>query len=341
MISKNKKRIQVLLFVVIMGFTFYAVFHKQDLPTIWDSICKMSWVSILVAIALSIFFASAEGIMMWYLLRSMGNKCRMGQCLRYSWVGFFYSGITPSATGGQPMQLYYMNKDGWKASQSTVILMTMALAYKLVLVLVGTTMLIVWYQPLKSYMGNTVLLYFLGIVLNLGVILVIIGAMAFPNILIQVANWFEVLLIRAHIWKPKEGRKAKVKEFVGQYRQAVGFMAGHKSRILVVMFITALQRFSMFLLTYVIYKGFYLAGENVWKIMELQAAVTISVDMLPVPGAQGITEIVYQAVFGNIFTEEYLVPSMLVNRGINFYFLLVFCGIVAALAAIKVKKYGD
>lgn len=339
--NRNRKRIQVLLFVGIMGLTFYAVFHKQDLPKIWDAICKMSWVSILVAMALSIFFASAEGIMMWYLLRSMGNKCRLCQCLRYSFVGFFYSGITPSATGGQPMQLYYMNKDGWKVSESTVILMTMALAYKLVLVIVGTTMLVAWYQPLKNYMGNMVLLYFLGIILNLGVILVIIGAMAFPNILIQIADWFELLLVRIHIWKPKENRKEKVKEFVGQYQQSVRFMAGHKSRILVVMFITALQRFSMFLLTYVVYKGFYLAGESVWKIMELQAAVTISVDMLPVPGAQGITEIVYQAVFSNIFTEEYLVPSMLVSRGVNFYFLLVFCGIVAAWAAIKVKKHGD
>lgn len=31
---------------------------------------------------------------------------------QYSFIGFFYSGITPSATGGQPVQLYYMSKDG-------------------------------------------------------------------------------------------------------------------------------------------------------------------------------------------------------------------------------------
>ncbi len=57
-----------------------------------------------------------------------------------------------------------------------------------------------------------------------------------------------------------------------------------------------------------------------WKIMVLQAAVYITVDMLPIPGAQGITELVYKTVFSGIFTEFYLVPSMMVSRGMNFIF---------------------
>jgi hypothetical protein len=35
--------------------------------------------------------------------------CR--KVMRYSFIGFFFSGITPSASGGQPAQIYYMNKD--------------------------------------------------------------------------------------------------------------------------------------------------------------------------------------------------------------------------------------
>ena len=66
--------------------------------------------------------------MIWYLLTSMRKKtdsqttvlcvvgkekvCSLWRCIQYSFIGFFYSGITPSATGGQPVQLYYMNKDG-------------------------------------------------------------------------------------------------------------------------------------------------------------------------------------------------------------------------------------
>lgn len=78
--------------------------------------------------------------MIWYLLQAMkANRRKEGssliRCIQYSFIGFFYSGITPSATGGQPVQLYYMSKDGNRGSDSTVVLMTVAVVYKFVLVI--------------------------------------------------------------------------------------------------------------------------------------------------------------------------------------------------------------
>ena len=73
-------------------------------------------------------------------------------------------------------------------------------------------------------------------------------------------------------------------------------------------------------MTYMVYLGFRLHGTGMMKVILLQAAVYIAVDMLPLPGAQGITELMYQTVFAHVFTGTYLIPSMLVSRGINFYF---------------------
>lgn len=336
--STKKKIVQLSIFLVIMLLTFYAVFRKQDLPEICAAAAQMPILHILAAMALGLFFVSAEGMMIWYLSASMGKRCKIGRCLIYSWIGFFYSGITPSATGGQPMQLYYMNRDGCRASDSTVILMTMALAYKLVLVMIGLSILVFWRQPLKSCMQGAMPLYYLGILLNLGVVLAIIGVMLFPRILLKAVEAFEKMLIRIHIWKENPEREKKVQSFVGNYRQAVEFMLGHKNRLIAVMLITILQRCSMFLLTYLIYRGFYLTGESMWKIMALQAAVFIAVDMLPVPGAQGITELVYRIVFQGIFTEYYLVPSMLVCRGMSFYFPLILCGIAAGFETLRARR---
>ena len=97
--------------------------------------------------------------MIWYLLTSMRKKNRQSDnrslCCwkrkRYVLCGvvsnirlldFFYSGITPSATGGRPVRLYYMNKDGNKGSDSTIVLMTVAVIYKIVLVVLGVGMLL-------------------------------------------------------------------------------------------------------------------------------------------------------------------------------------------------------
>ena len=331
----QKKRFQFFLFGIIMLLTLYTLFQKHDIGRILDDIQQMSAGSILCAVLLSVFFVSAEGIMIWYLLSALGNSCKIRQCVCYSFIGFFYSGITPSATGGQPMQLYYMKKDALPTSDSSVILMTVALAYKLVLVVIGLGILLIWHTPLSHYLKGYTILYYMGILLNLGVVLVLIGIMVFPHILLQFAFFWDNVMIRLHLWKSSKERRQKIKDFIDSYQLAVEFIAKHRAKLVFISIMTLLQRCSMFLLTFVIYQGFHLNGASLWKIMVLQAAVYISVDMLPIPGAQGITELVYQTAFAEIFKKQYLVPSMMVIRGINFYLLLVVCGCVAGWAAWK------
>lgn len=327
--SMKKRVLQIALFLAIMLLTFYALFSGRDLSEIGRAIMSMSFWYLVPAIALAVFFVSAEGFMIWYLLRSMkaqkdGYKASsLPRCIQYSFIGFFYSGITPSATGGQPVQLYYMNKDGNRGSDSTVVLMTVAVAYKFVLVVMGLGILLFWLNPLRQELGNYFLLYLLGLALNVILVILILGVMLFPKVILKAALLFEGLFIRLKIWKPSDKREEKINAFIDSYQQAVAWLKGHKGSLLVVLFVTFLQRCSVFVLTYMVYLGFGLEGSSAMKVILLQAAVYIAVDMLPLPGAQGITELMYQTVFVHVFTGAYLIPSMLVSRGINFYFLLI------------------
>jgi hypothetical protein len=54
--------------------------------------------------------------------------------------------------------------------------------------------------------------------------------------------------------------------------------------------------------------------------------------MLPLPGSQGITELMYAAAFRHIFTGNGLMISMCVSRALNFYLPLVISACVAAYA---------
>ena len=52
------------------------------------------------------------------------------------------------------MQLYYLKRDGNSWSLSSVVLMTVALMYKLVLVIFGAGILLFWHGPLRGYLGK-------------------------------------------------------------------------------------------------------------------------------------------------------------------------------------------
>ena len=164
--KKQNIVLDVGIFTAIMAFTFWSVFRNQNMADITGTVKMMSIPSLVAAATLSVFYVAGEGSMICYLLKGVGEKAKLMRCITYSFIGFFFSGITPSATGGQPMQLYYMKKDGHSISASTVVLMTVAVVYKFVLVVTGIGILLFWREPLKEYLEGYYSLYFVGLSLN-------------------------------------------------------------------------------------------------------------------------------------------------------------------------------
>ena len=318
--SAKKRALQILIFLLVMFLTFYALFSGRDLGEIIRAAAKMSPWYLIPAVGLALFYVCVEGFMIWYLLNAMRDrKNSLWRCFQYSFIGFFYSGITPSATGGQPVQLYYMNKDGNRVSDSTVVLMTVAVVYKFVLVVLGFGILIFWHDPLRDNLKHYFPLYILGLTLNVILVILILGVMLFPKVIFRAAKFFEGIFIRLRIWKPSAKREEKLNGFIESYAQAVTWLGKHKGRLAGVIFITFLQRSSLFVLTWMVYLGFGMHGADALTVILLQASVYIAVDMLPL----GITELMYQGVFAKVFAQAYLIPSMMVSRGLNFYFLLI------------------
>lgn len=344
--SAKKRGIQIGIFLLIMILTFLALFRGQSLSEISRAVRQMSPEYVFISVLLAMCFVCAEGGMIWYLLRSMpANKNKRGtslfRCIQYSFIGFFYSGITPSATGGQPVQLYYMNRDGNRASDSTVVLMTVAVVYKFVLVLMGTGILLFWFTPLRNELGKYFYLYLFGLFLNVVLVVIISCVMLFPGVILKGAVTAEKLLIKLKVWKPSQNREEGIRKFVDGYQDAVVWLCDHKSKLAAVIVLTFFQRCCMFVLTYIVYLGFGLEGTGGMKVILLQASVYIAVDMLPLPGAQGITELMYKTVFVNVFTGTYLIPSMLVSRGINFYFLLIVSLLVVLVNRFVGERRGE
>lgn len=219
------------------------------------------------------------------------------------------------------MQLYEMKKDGNSVSSSTVVLMVTAVCYKLVLVCIGTFLLIFQGKMLRQYLGRYFGLYLLGLFLNLAITLVVTGMIVLPQWIIAWADIFDRLFVKLHLWKASGsvGRQEKVRCFVQEYHRAVLFLKEHPGRLAAAFSLTFVQRNSAFVITWLVYCGMGLFGTNLWSVVFLQAAVTLAVDMLPVPGAQGITELVYRSAFAQIFIGGTLPVSMIVSRAASFY----------------------
>lgn len=337
--SKKKKLVvNIIIFLAIMVFTMWFVFRDEGVEAVLTAMKQMSFGHLLLAIVIALFFVSAEGFMIWYLLHSIDGASSLSDCISCSFIGFLFSGITPSATGGQPMQLYYLKRDGNSWSLSSVVLMTVALMYKLVLVVFGVGILLFWHGPLCGYLGKGYYrLFLLGLALNALLVVGLLMVMFTPSVIRLLIGKAEWLAVKLHLIKKAGSKQARLDHFMDNYQSALTFLKGHKGKMLVVFIGTVVQRAAVFALTYVVYRGMGISGATLPTIMWLQASVYIAVDMLPIPGAQGITEAMYRRAFLDIFTAGHVTASMCISRGVSFY-LMICVGLCVTLYQFCIKK---
>ena len=58
-----------------------------------------------------VIYLLLEAVNLHRTLKVLGEKVTFWQNIKYAIIGFFFSSITPAASGGQPMQIYYMYKE--------------------------------------------------------------------------------------------------------------------------------------------------------------------------------------------------------------------------------------
>ena len=107
-----------------------------------------------------------------------------------------------------------------------------------------------------------------------------------------------------------------------------------------VFLITCVQRFLLFAVTYLVYRSFSLNLAGAGVVITLQGMISVAVDMLPLPGAQGISELMYQTVFGTVFAGALLPASVLITRGVSFYLPLIIGAVTTFIFQLTRNKFG-
>lgn len=336
--GKNIKRIlQIIFFFGVMLLSFYTIFKGQDIPLIWIKMKTMSLGNLFIAAVLALGFVSFEGIMIYFLLHSLDKTCRFSDCLDYCFIGFFYSSITPSASGGQPMQLFYMTKDGHKFGSSFVVLMTIATMNKIVLTLLGFFLLIFAKPVLMTHLDGYTTLFYIGLILDFCWVVILVSLMVITEPMRKLIIKIVSFVLRRHTERSKKVQDS-INGMFNNYQDSLTFITANPFRIILVFVLSVVQRLLPILITAVVYYGLGMIETSFGTILIMQAAIYVTVDMLPLPGAQGVTEGMYREVFKLLIPSSFIMSSMYITRGINFYFILIFSGLIVLKRMLISKK---
>lgn len=265
------------------------------------------------------------------MMHTIKHKVRLLHCLLYSFIGFFFSCITPSATGGQPAQIYYMRKDKIPVPVSTLVLMIVTITYKMVLVLIGAVVFI--FRPVKimHYLQPVLGWCYLGLALNVFCVAFMMLLVFHPTMAKNMLVIIIKALSRIHLVKRQDHYLEKVEHAMQQYQDVAVYFGTHKLVVWNVLVITIIQRLVMFYVTYLTYQSFGLKGTDMVTIVTLQGMISVAVEMLPLPGGMGISEKLFLAMFAPICGKLTL-PAMVISRGLSFYTELIISAIFTIAA---------
>ena len=342
MLIRKKSTIKMIrnliFFILLIIFTFWFIFKDQDINELIKTIQSVNIGYVLIGA----FFMFMTYIMEAYNVRSVlvalgERKIPILKALKFTWIGFFFSAITPAATGGQPVEVYYMNKERIKVSNGTMAMLLQLCGFQISTILISIICAILNFDMLKDGM---IWFYLLGLSLNtIALTFMLIGVFSkkitrkLINILIRIIKFFKVRNVEKKI--------DKIEESLEQYNDSAIFIKKHKGEFIKAILRVTVQIIFFHSIPYFIYRAFGLNTYSYLKLFSIQSVLFITVSSLPLPGAIGVSETLFLKIYGQVFGKLLLNGAMLIFRFVSFYLYIIIASIVVVINGIRMRNVSN
>lgn len=328
-ISKKSLFTSILVFIACVGLTFLIVFLSVKPKVLYNTITNFHKFYLVIGLICVFLYTLLEGYNIKRLLKHLNIDKSLYHCYKYAVIGFFFSGITPSSTGGQPMQIYYMNKEDVPVSYSSFALFTMLFCYQIVIGLYGLIGFLVKRNSLTQTFGNFNIWLLLSIIINFLIVL-FIGLVIFKSEMAQKVSSIIVRLIRIINKKFAVKVEKDLFRFSSSYKNCSEYLNKDKNILFKIIFTACLQYILLYIIPFLIYKGLGLKGLPIIDMILLQAVLYVGCGFIPTPGALGITESLYVIIFSKYFPIDVIGNAMVISRTISLYLPVLCYGLLSA-----------
>lgn len=332
MMREKKNLLGVLLLILMTAVTATVLLRGQSPARLQSQLKSLKPAFLLLGLALMFGYVGAEALCTKQILTYLGHRVPYSRCLGYSFVGFYVSSVTPSATGGQPAQIYYMNRDGIPPAHGALNMMLIASCYQTAALIWGggTWLLLPSAREAVGKGWNLLLLYGSGIMFFL--ILGMAMLMFLPGPSRRLCRAILKLLTCIRLIKKPEEARGRLDNMLTEYTRGADCIKRNPGLTVRVLVLCLIQQSFLFSVPWAVYLAFGLKGARWFQIAGLQALVSLAVCNLPLPGAVGPAEGAFVSFLAPVFGSGLVTSAMLVSRGISFYAFLA----VSFLASIAV-----
>lgn len=320
----------VLVFFGIKYITgdYYQVVISQFLGT------SIYLVISLILLEMTFLLIDAETITLFVKRYNSSYKYRQG--LKVLLYGNFYKGIT-FGNGTTVAQIYLLNKQGIPPGASSSMLMMQYVFHRLG-ILINATVLIIVANPLglfEYYKYDVFLMiaYGVNLVSIVGLIL-ICTCKPFHRFLLRI-------IIKGLTWFKQVNRIVGIRHYFEDIEKESSILFQDNRWVYKVVALNCIKLLFVYSMPYMIYKDLigYAPPMSLIQGMALTALMLLLVGVIPTPVGMGSTEVVYFILFNKVFGPLTVSTSMLIYRGITYYFPFIISLFFMARYKLNKKYY--
>ncbi len=337
-IKAKKQILSILVLLLLIAITFFFYLRGYSFQALWSAMKNANPAYLLAGLGMMLVFILCEAVNIRVILKTLGQKAPLLRCLEYSNIGFYFSSITPSASGGQPAQIYYMKQDTIPVAMSSATIFFVVYVYQIAMLLLGLIMSLLHTSAAAYFIHQLNYLFLFGVVVNTSVIFILFALMFSKRLVPAIASVLFKVGRHLHLVKKEEQTKDKFDKSLISFHDKAMLLKDHPTLFVKVLLITMLQMISINLIPSLVYLSMGYGSKQLVNIFTCQSLLTISVSPVPLPGAEGVTQGGFLQVFGAYFPKDILPYAMLINRCISFYLPLIISLLFYILTHIRTTK---
>ena len=339
--EKSKKKFKIsgkLIFnLIVFAITIYMIvyfFASEDgLIDLLSTPNSFSVVWLIIAFLVYLSNTFIDAIVTLIYMRSKYKNFSFWEALKVSFVGVFFSAITPSSTGGQPMQLYLMAKKNISVGYGSSCMTQKFIVYQVVTTVFSIIAVIFRFEFFQNAFTSiwSTLFVIMGFTFQMLVTSMFLIVSFCEGITKKLINLIYRIMKKFRFIKNPEKKIETLKSEVEVFHKGNRTLMGNKKVLIISYILVCIQVFAILSVPYFIYISFGMPeiaianGQTPASIIDfvcIQSFVLFTSNLIPLPGASGGAELAFTMYFSSFFVignVNKIKPAILLWRFVTYY----------------------
>lgn len=278
---------------------------------------------IFIGVACMVVYWILEAMILHLALKKLHPQQKFFETVKVSMIGQYFNCITPFASGGQPVQAYFLVKTGTPLGSAITALLSKFIVFQIALTVFSLSVLILKFRFFVHELRYLMIAVVVGFLVNGFVIAILVSVAYFKRGTMKCSFGIIDILHKLKFVKNPTEKKMYISRELEKFYENFVFIQKNKRMLLRMLLLSLVQLTVYFLIGYVIYLGFGLGGADPVTLISAQAFVLMISSFVPTPGAMGAAEGSSYAFFKLFFHKEQIAFAIVLWRLLTFYLPIV------------------